>query len=50
MIHVLKVTANALEGDRERCLAAGMDDFVTKPVRLSELAAAIARIPRSEAA
>jgi len=47
---VIALTANALDGDRERCLAAGMDDFVTKPVRLSELAAAISRYPRSAAA
>jgi signal transduction histidine kinase/DNA-binding response OmpR family regulator len=42
-IPIIAVTANAMVGDRERCLEAGMDDYVSKPIQLKELFAAIER-------
>jgi len=44
-LHIVAMTANAMEGDRETCLAAGMDDYVAKPIRPDELSAVLARAP-----
>jgi CheY-like chemotaxis protein len=42
-VPIIAITANAMRGDRESCLAAGMDDYVAKPFQAEELRQVLAR-------
>ena len=46
---IVAMTANAMDGDRERCLEAGMNGYISKPIRVEELVAAILGTPPARA-
>jgi CheY-like chemotaxis protein len=41
--YIIAMTANAMQGDREMCLAAGMDDYIAKPLRVEQIVNALKR-------
>ncbi|MEL6824362.1 MAG: response regulator, partial [Calditrichota bacterium] len=43
-IPIVALTANAMTGDRERCIEAGMDDYITKPINVSQLFDVMSRL------
>ena len=45
-VYIIAITAHALDGDRERCLSAGMNDYLTKPLHIAHLDAALSRAVR----
>jgi CheY-like chemotaxis protein len=43
---IIALTANAVQGDRELCLSAGMNDYISKPLKKEQLAETLGRVPR----
>jgi CheY-like chemotaxis protein len=48
-LRIVAMTANAMQGDREMCMEAGMDDYLTKPIRVERLVEALHAVTTREA-
>ena len=47
-LRIIAITANSMAGDEQMCLEAGMDDYISKPIRIAELVAALKKCRRTE--